>query len=109
MKLVSHDSFDDRQQALTTAILEAILRELRNVDAPDEMLEQLTGSIAFAVTALIDDSSSVDFADGGLSPMLTFQVSDDELAFAGGNTWMHEYVYRLLPDVLGKQDEAGNV
>lgn len=108
MKLISHDSFDDRQQALTAALIEAIARELKKVDAPEDLVEQLTGSIAFAVTALIDDSASEDFAGGTLSPMLTFQVGEDELAYAGGNTWMHEYVYRLLPVVLQKFDgESG--
>jgi hypothetical protein len=106
MKLVPHYSFDDRQQALTAALIEAIARELKKVDAPEELVEQLTGSIAFAVTALIDDSTSEDFAGGTLSPMLTFQVGEGELAYAGGNTWMHEYVYRLLPAVLRKLDGA---
>ena len=106
MKLVPHDSFDDRQQALTAAVLEAVARELEKVDAPEELVEQLTGSIAFAVTALIDDSASVDFADGTLSPVLTFQVGAEELAYGGGNTWMHEYVYRLLPEVLRKLRKA---
>lgn len=100
MNVISGDSFDDRQQRLTAAILEAIWRELRNVDLPADLARQLTGSIEFAVTALIDDSSSVSFGDGELCPMLTFQVSDDELAYGGGNTWMHEYVYRLLPDIV---------
>ncbi|WP_019915509.1 hypothetical protein [Methyloversatilis discipulorum] len=109
MKLVPHHSFDDRQQALTVAILEAIAAELRKVDAPSELIEQLTGSIAFAVTALLDDSTSVDFADGEISPMLTFQVGNEELAYAGGNTWMHEYVYRLLPSVLQRMSDTDDV
>jgi hypothetical protein len=100
VKLISHDSFDDRQQRLTAAILEAIARELKNVDAPADIVRQLTGSIGLAVTTLIDDSASFSFGDGELSPMLTFQISSDELAYGGGNTWMHEYVYRLLPDIL---------
>ncbi|MFN7153419.1 MAG: hypothetical protein ACK4OE_06975 [Acidovorax sp.] len=106
MKLVPHGSFDDRQQALTAALIEAIARELKKVDAPEELVEQLTGSIAFAVTALIDDSTPEDFAGGTLSPMLTFQIGEDALAYAGGNTWMHEYVFRLLPAVLQKLNGA---
>jgi hypothetical protein len=104
MKLVSHPSFSDRQQRLAAAILDAIAGELKKVDAPKEMVEELTGSIGFAVTSLIDDSASVEFGDDTLSPMLTFQVADEELAYAGGNTWMHEYVYRLLPEVLEQLD-----
>lgn len=109
MKLVPHHSFDDRQQALTVAILEVIAAELKKADAPGELIEQLTGAIAFSITALLDDSASVDFADGEISPMLTFQVGNEELAYAGGNTWMHEYVYRLLPSVIRRMSETDNV
>jgi hypothetical protein len=109
MKLISDPLFDDRQQLLTAAILEAVARELIKVDAPAELVEQLTGSVAFAVTSLIDDSASVDFNGSTLSPMLTFQVGEEELAYAGGNTWMHEYVFRLLPEVLKKLRERGDV
>jgi hypothetical protein len=77
-----------------------VLVELKNVDAPDELVEQLTGSIAFSITSLLDDSASVAFGDTELSPIVTFQVAEAELAYGGGNTWMHEYVYRLLPEVL---------
>jgi hypothetical protein len=108
VKLVSDPLFDDRQQLLAAAILEAVARELLKVEAPDELVEQLTGSVAFAVTSLIDDAASVDFNGATLSPMLTFQVGEEELGYAGGNTWMHEYVYRLLPDVLKKLRERGN-
>ncbi len=106
MKLVSDTTFDERQQRLTAAILEAVARELKKVSAPEELVEQLTGSIAFAVTSLIDDSASVDYGNGSLSPVLTFQVADEELAYGGGNTWMHEYVYRLLPEVLKTSGET---
>jgi hypothetical protein len=108
MNLVSHHSFDDRQQALTAAILEAIVIELKKVDAPGELVEQLTGSIAFAVTSLLDDSASVEFSGGNLAPMLTFQVANEELAYAGGNSWMHEYVYRLLPAAIGRVVDTGD-
>lgn len=107
MNVIPHPSFDDRQQALTAAILDAIAVELRKVDAPPELIEQLTGSIAFAVTSLIDDLSSVNFSNGSLAPVLTFQVGEKELAYVGGNSWMHEYVYRLLPKVLAQVDGEG--
>ena len=64
------------------------------------MVEQLTGSIGFAVTAILDDSRSIEVDGKALSPVVTFLVGNDELEFGGGNTWMHEYVYKLLPTVL---------
>jgi len=102
MKLVSNGSFDLHQQALTEAILHAVKREIENVDAPTEIVEQLTGSIAFAVTSLLDDVTSAESGDGAASPILTFLVGEDALEFAGGNSWMHEYVYRLLPKIFDK-------
>lgn len=100
MKLVSNGSFDSKQQVLAEAILRAIRSELEKVDAPPEMVEQLTGSIGFAVTAILDDSRSIEIEGKALSPVITFLVGNDELEFGGGNSWMHEYVYRLLPAVL---------
>jgi hypothetical protein len=102
MKLISHESFDSKQQALTGAILRAIRSELERVDAPPEMVEQLTGSIGFAITAILDDSRPIEFEGKALSPVITFQEGNDELEFGGGNSWMHEYVYKLLPAVLGE-------
>ena len=107
MKLVSHGLFDSKQQALTDAILRAIRSELERVDAPAELVEELTGSIGFAVTAILDDSRSVEVDGKPLSPVLTFLVGDDELEFAGGNSWMHEYVYKLLPAVLNESSSEG--
>ena len=102
MKLVSHGSFDSKQQALTEAILRAIRSELERVDAPLELVEQLTGSIGFAITAILDDSRSIEVEGATLSPVVTFLVGHDELEFGGGNSWMHEYVYKLLPAVLAE-------
>ena len=108
MKLVSHGTYDSRQQALTEALLRAIKSELQAVDAPPELVEQLTGSIAFAVTSLLDDVASVEVDGQALSPVVTFQVAEDELAFAGGNSWMHEYVYKLLPAIFATTDGEKN-
>ena len=108
MKLVSHGTYDSRQQALTEAMLRAIKRELQAVDVPPELVEQLTGSIAFAVTSLLDDVASIEVEGEALSPVVTFQVAEDELAFACGNSWMHEYVYRLLPAVFATADGEKN-
>ncbi|MDO8286011.1 MAG: hypothetical protein Q7T69_13460 [Rhodoferax sp.] len=102
MKLVSHGSFDSKQLALAEAILRAIRSELESVDAPPELVKQLTGSIGFSVTAILDDSRSIEVEGKALSPVITFLVGNDELEFGGGNSWMHEYVYRLLPAVFAE-------
>ena len=100
MKLVSNGSFDRLQQALAEELIRTVKRELESVDAPPEMIDQLSGSIAFSVASLLDDVAGFERDGEAVSPMLTFAVGEDELEFAGGNSWMHEYIYRLLPGVL---------
>jgi hypothetical protein len=104
MKLVSNGSFDRLQQALVVELLRSIRQELRRVDSPEEMVAELTGRIGFAVASLIDDVGGFQNDGEDVAPMLTFQTSEDELEYMGGNSYMHEYVYRLLPGVLSNDD-----
>ena len=97
MQLTTDGDFIAKQQALVGALLVAIKEELERVDAPTDLVTELTGSIAFRITSLLDGASSAEHDGEELNPMLAFQVSDSELLWPGGNTWMHEYVYRLLP------------
>ncbi len=99
MQLTTKGDFDRRQQALVKHLLHAIKRELENADAPPQVVQQLTGSIAFAVTSLIDGAASAQFEGRELDPHLAFPLGE-ELLYAGGNSWMHEYVYRVLPEVF---------
>jgi hypothetical protein len=102
MKLVSHGTFDRLQQSLAEELIRIVKRELESVDAPSEMIEQLSGSIAFSVASLLDDVAGFERNGEAVSPILTFLVGEGELEFAGGNSWMHEYIYRLLPAVLAE-------
>jgi len=102
MKLVSNGSFDRLQQALAEELIRTVKRELESVDAPPEMIDRLSGSIAFSVASLLDDVAGFERDGEAVSPMLTFVVGEEELEFAGGNSWMHEYIYRLLPGVLAE-------
>lgn len=106
MKVVSTESFDGLQQALTAELIRAIKGELEKVDTPEDLVEQLTGSIAFAVTSVLDDVAGFKANGRSVSPMLTFQTADETLEGAGGNSWMHEYVYRLLPAAFGRSSET---
>lgn len=111
MKLVSSGSFDRLQQALAEELVRTVKRELEKVDTPSELIEELTGNIAFSVASLIDDTGGFERGGEAVSPMLTFLIADEELEFAGGNSWMHEYIYRLLPTVFeedGKQEGTGS-
>ncbi|WP_172204760.1 hypothetical protein [Niveibacterium sp. COAC-50] len=105
MKLVSKGSFDRLQQALAKEFIRVVKRELESVEAPPEVVEQLAGSIAFSVASLLDGVTFLEHDGEPISPMLTFQVGEEELEFAGGNSWIHEYIYRLLPSVFAKGPE----
>ncbi|MDQ0073347.1 hypothetical protein J2W34_005155 [Variovorax boronicumulans] len=94
---VSTGAFDRLQQALTTELLRTIKSGLEKVDAPAELVERLTGSIGFAVASLIDDTAGFAADGEKVSPLMTFLTGDKTLEFCGGNSYMHEYVHRLLP------------
>ena len=100
MNLVSTGAFDRLQQALTAELLRTIKSELEKVDAPEDLVEHLTGSIGFAVASLIDDTAGFATNGENVSPLLTFLTSDMTLEFCGGNSYMHEYVHRLLPGLF---------
>jgi hypothetical protein len=97
MELRADGDYTERQQALVEHMLLAIKGELEKVEAPPEIVEQLTGSIGFAVTALIDGVASATYNGAELNPHLAFPVGQRQMLYAGGNSWMHEYVYRILP------------
>lgn len=104
MKLIETGSFDRLQQALAEELIRTIKRELEKVEAPDDLVEELSGNIAFSVASLIDDVAGFEKDGEAVSPMLTFLIGDDELEFAGGNSWMHEYIYRLLPRIFSTRN-----
>ena len=101
MKLASTGAYDRLQQALTLELIRRIKGELEKVDAPDDLVRKLTGNIAFAVTSVIDDVAGFQSDGENVSPVLTFSVGRETLEFCGGNSYMHEYVHRLLPSVCG--------
>ena len=100
MQLTTDGDFIERQKTFVECLIRAIRQELEDVDAPPEVVQQLTGSIAFAVASLIDGTSSAQFQGEELNPHLAFRTGPEELLYAGGNTWMHEYVYLILPSIF---------
>ncbi len=100
MNLVKEGEYIERQKLLIEEILRAIKSELEAVEAPEEMIEDLTGSIGFSVATLLDGVASIKFEGNELNPILAFQIDKDKMLYAGGNSWMHEYIYRLLPKLF---------
>jgi hypothetical protein len=58
------------------------------------------GSIGFAVASLLDDVAGFEVDGESVSPLLTFLTGENTLEFCGGNSYMHEYVHRLLPGLF---------
>ena len=108
MKLTSTGLFDRLQQALAEELIHTVKRELERADAPSDLIKQLSGSISFSVASLIDDVAGFEKDGEEVSPILTFLVGEEELEFAGGNSWMHEYIYDLLPSVFAEEVKQEN-
>ncbi|MFV2924295.1 hypothetical protein, partial [Pseudomonas alloputida] len=98
MKLVSSGRFDDYQQEMSRRIIEEIRRALERTGAPDDLARDLTYDIAFGITSLIDGVSDLSVNAENVNPVLTFSTRENELEFAGGNSWMHEYVAKLIAE-----------
>ena len=65
-----------------------------------DKINELTLSLAFSITCMIDGISGIE-ADGmNVQPYLTFQV-DDELVHCGENSFMHELIYDVIGRLLG--------
>ena len=104
MKLVQTGAYNRLQQGLVVELLKTVRGELERVETPDYLVRQLTESICFSVARLIDDVAGFEHNGEEVSPMLTFLVADDELEFAGGNSWMHEHVHGLIPGVFSSHE-----
>lgn len=100
MNLVSTGAFDRLQQALAAELLRIIKLELEKVNAPEDLVKHLTGSIGFGMTSLIDDVAGFEANGEIVSPLLTFVTGEKILEFCGGSSYMHEYVHRLLPGLF---------
>ena len=92
------------QQDFVVSIMEQIKADLSRSEAPEELIRELTEKIAFSAASLIDCARTSKASDGSkLNPVLCFLTRDAELVPCGGNSFMHEYVYRLSGEVFGDQ------
>ena len=104
MKLVSSGRFDDYQQEMSRRIIEEIRCALERAEAPSDLVRDLTQDIAFGITALMDGVSSLNVNAENVNPVLTFSIREDELEYAGGNSWMHEYIAKLIAESFSEKN-----
>ena len=89
--------FEERQAIFANELTKTIRVKLAEAGLERDKINELTLSLAFSITCMIDGISGIE-ADGmDVQPYLTFQI-DDELVHCGENSFMHELIY----DVLGR-------
>ena len=89
--------FEERQAIFVNELTKTIQVKLAEAGLERDTINDLTLSLAFSITSMIDGISGIE-ADGvDVQPYLTFQI-DDELVHCGENSFMHELVY----DVIGR-------
>ena len=89
------EQYDELQQCLLKELKEGIAMRLHDAGLMGEKLQEATDEVAFTVAAILDASQIMEHKGKDVLPYLAFQNPDNEeqLIHAGGNSWMHEYVF----------------
>ena len=90
------DQFEKCQDILVDEIVKAVMVKLIESGIEGAQMRELTASIAFSVTSIIDDTAQLQSDDGPVRPYLAFQTEDEQLVHCGENSYMHESVYDIL-------------
>ena len=89
--------FEQRQAIFVNELTKTIQVKLAEAGLERDKINELTLSLAFSITCMIDGISGIEAEGMDVQPYLTFQI-DDELVHCGENSFMHELIY----DVIGK-------
>lgn len=101
--LIDVNQFDALQMRLLEEIIGSVASGLKEAGITDETaLAEAVGSIAFSVAAIVDGSRVMELDGQPVVPVLTFakEPNGDSLIAAEGGSWMHEYVFGAVDDVL---------
>ncbi len=104
---IDTDQFDALQIRVLEEIIRSVASELKAVGITDDAaLSEAVGNIAFSVATIIDGSRVMELEGSAVVPVLTFAKERDgeELIAAEGGSWMHEYVFGAVDDVLFGED-----
>ncbi len=91
------DAFDKQQAVLVDELVKTIQVKLVEAGLGKSDIKDLTASLAFSITCVIDGIADIESGGEQVRPYLTFQVND-ELVHCGENSFMHELIY----DALGR-------
>ncbi len=97
----NRNEFDKRQSQVLREIILSIKKELQSAGVPAERLADVTGKIAFSVSAIIDSSRVMKLDGQQLFPFLAFaeDKTRTKLLAEPGGSWMHEYVFGMVDDI----------
>lgn len=93
--------FEERQAVLVHELAKTIQVKLAEAGLERDKVNELTLSLAFSITCMIDGVSGIESDGMEVQPYLTFQV-DDELVHCGENSFMHELIYDVTGKLMGK-------
>lgn len=92
-------TFDKLQIALIKGLVEDIKRELDGANLPKQQVRKLVEQIAFSIAAILDNSRTVEDDGVEVCPLITFEIAENVLVYPAGNSWMHEYVFRVVEQI----------
>jgi len=92
--------FEERQAVLVNELAKTIQVKLAEAGLDSDKISELTLSLAFSITSVIDGISGIEADRMDVRPYLTFQI-DDELVHCGENSFMHELVYDVTGRLIG--------
>ena len=102
MKLQADEAqFDDWQSYFSYELLKSIKDQLDAAGLPAEQVQELTTSIGFSVSCLVDASTEFSIEGKTITPYLTFSAKDGVLVHQGSPSHLHEYVYGNADELFG--------
>lgn len=106
---IDSDKFDALQIRLLEEIIRSVAAGLKSAGITEESaLSEATGSIVFSIGAIIDGSRVMELDGQPVVPFLAFanERGGNDLLAAEGGSWMHEYVFGAVDEILfGDADE----
>ena len=93
--------FDKRQKIPVEEIATAIKIKLLEAGLDSAQVADLTSSITFSISTIIDDMAAIEADGTEVMPYLTFRADDNTLLHYGENSSTNEFVYEVLKKMFG--------
>jgi len=96
------DTFDNWQSYFSYEVLRRIKDGLSNTPLSEAQVQELTTSIGFHLSCLLDASATFSVDGAEITPVLTFTTDGESLVHQGGPSNLHEYVYGNADELFGE-------